>query len=118
MYYVESSASFEAIVEIGISGLVGSLEVQIQDNIGNVVFGPTAANIIESPAGSGFYQGVLTAPAALGQYSIAWSDDGTFSANHVYADDLTVLEAGAGTGLPPLTPLVPGPGAQLGPLNR
>lgn len=117
MYYVESSGSFEAIVEIGITGLVGTLEVQIQDNIGNIVFGPTTAGIIESPAGSGFYQGTLTAPAPLGQYSIAWSDDGSFSENHTYVDDLTVVEAGSGDALPPITPIGPGPGARMGPCN-
>lgn len=117
MYYVEQSASFEAIVEVGISGLVGTIEVQIQDNIGNTVFGPTAAAIIEYPVGSGFYQGTLTAPAAIGQFSIAWSDDGSFAANHTYVDDLTVVAAGAGDALPPLVPVGPGPGMRRGPCN-
>lgn len=117
MYYVEQSGVFEAIVETGTSGLVGTIEVQIQDNQGSTVFGPTTVGIIESPAGSGFYQGTLTAPGALGQYSIIWSEDGTFDEDHTIVDDLTVVEAGAGDALPPITPVVPGPGARMGPCN-
>lgn len=102
---------------MGITGLVGTIEVQIVDNLGAVVYGPTAVGIIEYPAGSGFYQGVLTAPAALGQYGIAWSDDGSFTENHTYADDLTVVAAGAGDALPPISPIGPGPGPVPGPCN-
>jgi len=114
---VEQSASFEAIVEVGTTGLVGTIEVQIQDNLSNTLYGPTALGIIESPAGSGFYQGTLTAPALIGQYSIIWSDDGTFSENHTFVDDLTVVAAGAGDALPPISPIGPGPGAVPGPCN-
>ena len=117
MYYVDQSAAFEATVETGIAGLVGTIAVQIQDNQGVIVSGPTTAGIIESPANSGFYQANLVAPAAIGQYSIVWSDDGTYTEGHVEPDDLTVVTAGASNALPPLTPPVVGPGAQLGPCN-
>ena len=117
MYYVEQSGSFEAIFESGVSGAVGTLAVQIQDNVGNIVFGPTTADIIEHPAGSGFYQAELTAPAALGQYGIAWSLDGSFDAQHISVDDLTVLPVGAVDALPPISPITPGPGPSPGPCN-
>lgn len=117
MYYVEQSGTFEAIFESGISGAVGTIEVQIQDGQGNVVSGPSTLGIIESPAGSGWYHATLTAPAALGQYGIAWSLDGSFDEQHISIDDLTVVAAGAGDALPPLTPIGPGPGAQEGPCN-
>lgn len=117
MYYVEQSGSFEAIVETGQTGLVGSIELEIQDNQGNVVSAASSAAIIESPAGSGFYQATRTAPAVVGQYSLIWSEDGSFDENHTIVDDLTVVEAGAGDALPPITPVGPGPGARLGPCN-
>ncbi len=117
MYYVESGASFEAIVEVGTSGLVGTIEWQIVDNLGNVVSAPITTGIAESPAGSGFYQGTRNAPVPLGQYGIAWSDDGSFTANHTFVDDLTVVAAGAGDALPPISPIGPGPGAVSGPCN-
>lgn len=117
MYYVEQSASFEAIVEIGIAGLVGTLEIQIQDNQGSIVSGPTTAGIIEFPANSGFYQATLTAPGTIGQYSIAWSDDGSFSENQIYVDDLVVVAVGAADELPPISPVEPGPGAEMPPCN-
>lgn len=90
----------------------------IWDNQNNVVFGPTAANIVEQPAGSGAYSAEsLVAPAAIGQYAIVWSDDGSFTEGHTEIDDLTVVAAGSGSALPPLTPVGPGPGAQPGPCN-
>lgn len=117
MYYVEPSESFETIVEIGIDGLVGTIALQIQDNQGNIVVASSTAGIIESPAGSGFYQATRTAPAVLGQYAIIWTDDGSYTANHVIVDDLTVVPVGVGDELPPLTPITPGPGAVMPPCN-
>src|SRR5262245_32584611 len=117
VYYVEQSESFEAIAEIGIAGLVGTIALQIQDNQGNIVVASSTAGIIESPANSGFYQATRSAPANLGQYSLIWSEDGSSSENHVVVDDLVVVAAGSGDALPPLLPIGPGPQAQLGPCN-
>jgi hypothetical protein len=117
VYYVEQSASFEAIIETGQTGLAGTIELEIQDNQGNVVSAASSAAIIESPAGSGAYQATRTAPASVGQYSLVWSEDGSFDADHTTLDDLTVVEAGATNALPPVTPITPGPGAVSGPCN-
>lgn len=117
MYYVEQSDSFEAIAEFGIAGLVGTVALQILDNQGNVSVASSTAGIIESPALSGFYQATRTAPAAIGQYSIVWSEDGSYSENHVVIDDLVVVTTGSGDALPPLLPIGPGPQAQMGPCN-
>ena len=117
MYYVEQSGPFEAIFESGVSGAVGDLAVQIVNNIGAIVSGPTTVGIIEFPAGSGFYQATLTAPAQIGQYGIAWSLDGSFDEQHISVDDLTVVAAGAGDALPPISPIGPGPGPVPGPCN-
>lgn len=117
MYYVEQSGSFEAIFESGISGAVGTLAVQIVDNVGGVVSGPSTLGIIEYPPGSGFYQASLTAPGTIGQYGIAWSLDGSFDETQISVDDLTVVPAGAGDALPPISPIGPGPGPVPGPCN-
>lgn len=77
----EPSATFEAVYESGTSGLVPGLAVAIHDNQSNVVFGPTAAGIVELEVGgqpTGAYRAMLTAPATEGQYSITWSNDGSF----------------------------------------
>jgi hypothetical protein len=72
---------FEAIYEAGQTGLAGNLAVAIHDNQSNVVFGPTTLNIVElvvdgQPTGA--YRAMLTAPATEGQYTINWSNDGSF----------------------------------------
>jgi hypothetical protein len=116
-YVVASSASFEAIADIGISGLVGTLELQIQDNQGAVVDGPSALAIIEFPAGSGTYAATRTAPAPVGQYALSWSEDGSFAANRIVIDDLTVVSASAVDTLPPITPIGPDEGPTPGPCS-
>lgn len=117
MYYVEQGSSFEATFEVGISGLVGTVSVQIVDNIGNVVVAPSTTNIIEYPPGSGFYQATRTAPVVLGQFSLVWTEDGSYAEGHVTVEDLTIVSVGAGGTLPPITPISPGPGAVPGPCN-
>lgn len=108
--YVEQSQPFEAVYAQGEDGLVGTLEVAILDNDGNVVTGPTTTNITEAIV-DGTPIGVYTwnapaAPAALGQYSIVWSPDGTWDAETTSTpDELVVVDASAGGVLPP----IPGP---------
>lgn len=117
MYYVEQSGPFEAIAEVGITGLVGTISLQILDNQGAVVSAASTAGIIESPAGSGFYQATRTAPGTQGQFSIVWSEDGSFAEGHVFADDLVVVAAGAADEFPPIGDLEDGPGPVPGPCN-
>jgi hypothetical protein len=93
-------AVFEAIYDSGVTGLVPGIEVAINDNEGNTVFGPTASGIIEIViAGSGtaiYACDALVAPHDQGQYSIVWSNDGTFLPDHgVGAEDLLVQITGA-----------------------
>lgn len=118
MYYVEQNATFEALVEVGVSGLAGSLEIAIHDGQSNVIFGPTSAGIAElEVAGqpTGWYSVTLTAPATLGQYGIIWSTDGTFDPETSATDELTVIAEGAGS-LSPLPPLGDD-GSALGPCS-
>lgn len=97
---VESAAPFEAVFATGISGQAGVVEVAVIDNDGNVVIGPTSNDITEAVIGgvpSGLYTwNCPAAPAALGQYTIAWSIDGLWNPENLStADELIVVSAGA-----------------------
>jgi hypothetical protein len=96
--YVAASASFEAVFESGITGLVGSVEVTIIDNEGNVVLPSSAAGIteqiIDGNPDSGVYATTLTAPVDPGQYTIVWSTDGTYDFKTVTVEDLVVVAIG------------------------
>lgn len=104
MIEAEPAAPFEATYDSGTSGLAGTVEVRIDDNQGATVFGPTAAGIIELGV-TGIYSADLTAPGAEGQYTILFSDDGTFAAGTGGADELLVVPAGSTGAPPPLAPL-------------
>lgn len=93
--YVEASQPFEAILESGETGLVGTLEVKIIDNDGATSTGPTAANITEDGTSGIYIWNAPAAPATPGQYTIVWSTDGSFDADSVAIDELVVQEAGA-----------------------
>jgi hypothetical protein len=91
----EPSAVFEATYDAGVSGLVGALAVAINDNQNNTVLGPTTVGIIEltiagNPTGS--YRAMLTAPATEGQYTIIWSNDGSFDPGTGGEDELLVQD--------------------------
>jgi hypothetical protein len=98
------SAAFEVVDVRGITGLIGTLEVRIDDNDGATVFGPTAAGISELGT-SGVYSAELTAPAANGQFSILFSEDGSFDPETVSVEALLVTDAEPVSSLPPLVPL-------------
>lgn len=104
--HVAQSASFEAVYDAGETGLVGTAEVAIIDNDDVVVLGPTSAGIIENDVGgtpTGIYTGELVAPAALGQYTIVWSRDGSFDPDSITTEELNVVTSSALTGtLPPI----------------
>lgn len=108
----EPGAVFEATFNSGLAGLVGTVEVAINDNDGATVVGPTTAGITEividgSP--TGIYSAVLTAPTGEGQYSIVWSETGDFEADTSSSEDLLVAASILGlSALPPLTDFGPG----------
>ena len=77
----DPGAVFEAVYESGTTGLAGNLAVAIHDNQAVVVYGPTILAIVElivDGQATGTYRAMLTAPATEGQYSINWSNDGSF----------------------------------------
>lgn len=118
MLYVGSAQPFEAVFESGQTGLTGVVQVAVQDNDGNTVIGPTSLNITEEVVNA-VPTGVYTwnapaAPVVLGQYTIAWSPDGSWDPFFVSIDDLVVVTAPAVGVLPPIPPpigggLSPGP---------
>jgi len=117
--YVEAGQPFEAVYAHGGSGLVPGIEVAIFDGDGNIVFGPTAANITEEMVGI-IPLGVYTwnapgAPLSTGQYTIIWSPDGSWNAlTNSTADELVIVAVGSTGVLPPLPPPADG-GIRPGP---
>lgn len=81
---------FEAVVEIGISGLAGTLTVKVVDNDGVTSLGPTTASIAEIET-SGVYVWNAAAAPAIGAYTILWSNDGSFDPDTVSSEDLIVI---------------------------
>lgn len=115
MLYVEASAAFEAVLESGETGLVGTIEVKVIDNDGATVLGPTTANITEDGTSGVYIWNAPAAPGSLGQYTIVWSTDGTFDEDTVAIDELVVVESTASTPSP-----IPAPeegGAEHGPCS-
>ena len=95
---------FDSCFESGITGLVGTVSWQLIDNEGAIVYAPSVADIIETPAGSGVYCTVKTAPPVIGAYSIIWSTDGTFDEDSVSIDDLIVHSSTGSIDFGPLLP--------------
>lgn len=89
---VGSGAPFEAVNEVGVTGLVGTLTVKVEDNDGATPIGPTAANITELGSSGVYVWNAPAAPGTLGQYTIMWSTDGTFDPDTVSTEALTVID--------------------------
>lgn len=112
--YVVASSPFEAVLETGISGLVGTLTVKVIDNDGGTTIAPTTANITESGTSGLYIWNAPAAPASLGQYTTMWSVDGTFDSDTVSSEELVVIASGAGT-LPAVPVPDDGSGLATGP---
>src|SRR5688572_19075482 len=70
---VAPGATYEAALDTGETGLVGTLTVGLIDNQGNTVVAFVSTGIIEHPAGTGIYQATdLVAPETVGQYTQVW----------------------------------------------
>lgn len=79
-------ASFVATADGFVSGLVGTIGIEILTPGGTVVLARTTAGITQPVGGVGFYSATSTAPLTIGEYVILW-DDG--SGNDA-TEDLTV----------------------------
>jgi len=106
-YEVDPEEVFEATYEAGETGLAGTLAVAIHDSQSLVVYGPTILQIVELIVGgqaTGSYRANLTAPADEGQYTINWSNDGSFDPDAGGGLDELLVAISSGGDLPPLGP--------------
>jgi hypothetical protein len=88
---VAPGASYEATLELGISGLVGTLEVATYD--GDTATQSFTSTGINEIGVSGVYVATLTAPDDRGQYVLIWSQDGTLDPDLVSTEDLRVTSS-------------------------
>ena len=94
---VAPSASYEATLEAGVTGLVGTAKFGVYDGDTAVQAMSTAG--INEIGTTGVYVATKTAPGTSGQYVIVWSLDGTLDPDQVVTEDLTVTsEAVAAVG--------------------
>jgi hypothetical protein len=104
----EPGATFEATYESGETGLIAEgLAVAIHDQEGSTVAGPQTTDLTEivvSGQPTGIYSAILVAPATEAQYSIVWSNDGSFEPTAGGGQE-DLLVAASILGLSPLPPL-------------
>lgn len=99
MIIAVAGSSFTAWTSGWDSGLVGTIEYRVRDGNGNTTIAPTSSGVVEDATGSGLYRAPVTLNTS-GGYVIEWTDDGSFTAGHVEAEDILVapsLTALAGT---------------------
>jgi hypothetical protein len=90
MIRVTPGGSFEATIEVGTTGLVGTIGVRIINLAGATILGRVTAGIVEDLSGSGIYAVVLTAPGTAGPYEIVWDTGGALSPANTGVEDLIV----------------------------
>lgn len=85
---IAPSTSYEATLEAGVSGLVGTLELGVYD--GDTATEALSALTINEIGTTGVYVATRTSPAAAGQYVLVWSLDGTLDPDQVITEDLLI----------------------------
>lgn len=97
MLYTQPSESFEATVDWGTTGLVGTIGVTILDNIGGTTTTRTTASILE--IAPGVYSTTLTAPSVAGQYSVVWDDTSVYVPEDLNVTTGTAVQIASGQGM-------------------
>lgn len=69
---VKPSTAYEAVIDTGETGLVGTIGMRVLDNLGATVTTFSAANVVEIADGI-YAANTRTAPAVLGQNTIVWT---------------------------------------------
>lgn len=82
------STAYEAQLEAGTTGLVGTVAFAVYD--GDTVITALATTSINEIGATGVYVATRTAPGTAGQYTILWSLDGTLDPDQVITDELVV----------------------------
>lgn len=100
----DASLPFEAVLESGVTGLVGTIAVKVVDNDGGTSIVSTTANISELGTSGIYVWNAPAAPAAVGTYTIMWSTDGSYDPDTTTADPLVVGSAGSSA-----LPAIPSP---------
>lgn len=96
MITVAPSTSYEATLELGITGLVGTLAVGTYD--GDTATQALATSGINEIGSSGIYVATRTSPGTAGQYVLIWSQDGTLTDPDLLAtEDLLVSSTASST---------------------
>jgi hypothetical protein len=107
---VQPSALFEAVIDTGQTGLVGTIGVRADDNLGSTVIGFIVGGISEIAPGV-YSAPSLRAPATQGQYTLIWQQG--VGGTVLGVEDLTVSPVAVSpVGAPSPTP--PGGGAMSG----
>lgn len=97
--YSQPNAPVEVTLDGAPSGLVGTLTIAVYDTpAGTVVLAPTAAGIVEFPAGSGLYSTVIFAPSVGGTYSIVWDNAGVRARDTLVVNASVLVPVAAPTG--------------------
>jgi hypothetical protein len=95
---VQPAALFEAVIEVGDTGLTGTIGVEANDNTGATTVAFTTDGITEIAAGV-YAAASLEAPGAEGQYTLIWRDGAAGDVLGVEA--LTVTSSAPGDPVPP-----------------
>jgi hypothetical protein len=93
MIAIQPSTQFEASLTGAPTGLTGTIGVRVVDNVGATAVARATTNIVETPAGSGFYVARITSPASVGQYSVVWDTGGSLTPTNTAEEDLWVTTA-------------------------
>lgn len=87
---VAPSTSFECSLDVGTTGLVGTIAVGIYEGSTDTATQALATTTINEIGTTGVYVATRTSPAAAGQYLIVWSLDGTLTPAQLATEDLVV----------------------------
>jgi hypothetical protein len=94
---VQPSALFEAVIDTGETGLVGTITVEANDNTGTTAIAPSTLGITEIAAGVYAAAGLI-APDTQGQYTLIWKGA---AAAVLGIEGLVVTSRAPGDPLPP-----------------
>jgi hypothetical protein len=111
---IQQATPYEASYDSGTTGLVGTIEIRVDDNDGATVYGPTPADIAELGA-SGVYVAQIPGHGVVGEYTILWSDDGSFAAGLGGAENVSIVETLNAPDFPPLMPITSDGSGTVGP---
>lgn len=97
---VAPSTSFEASIDVGTTGLVGTIAIGIYEGSTDVAHTALATTTINEIGTTGLYVATRTSPAVAGQYLIVWSLDGSLTPAQLATEDLLITSSSVATAAP------------------